>query len=85
MYRLTQVLRLAIVRARPQKNPVPRYVIYSHSAQTINAHFAGGKYRISQISPVKGTIKELSKQVFIANDYHLNADKGDNVYWIEKM
>ena len=23
MYRLTQVLRLAIVRARPQKNPVP--------------------------------------------------------------
>ena len=24
MYRLTQVLRLAIVRARPQKNPVPR-------------------------------------------------------------
>jgi hypothetical protein len=26
MYRLTQVLRLAIVRARPQKNPVPRKV-----------------------------------------------------------
>ena len=66
-------------------NPDVGYVIYSHSAQTINAHFAGGKYRISQISPVKGTIKELSKQVFIANDYHLNADKGDNVYWIEKM
>ena len=28
MYRLTQVLRLAIVRARPQKNPVPQ-IFYS--------------------------------------------------------
>jgi hypothetical protein len=66
-------------------NPAVGYLVYSHSAQDVTANLAHGKYRISRINPSKGDINVISRQVDGTKDYRVNVDKGDNIYWIEKL
>lgn len=61
------------------------YIIYSLNGEQINIDVEPGKYRISSINGKTGEIEMLEKAYKTSGKCTIANDKGDKIYWLERI